>query len=349
MAIVVYKCDVCKRDVELERNVEGLENIQRCTITHGCRGKLYQIQVFPDFVRGRLPDQVAGLDDWRQRKVLYNHIQAIQNDTWIIKHDLGTFPSVSVFINAPTEDDPDNIVEIQTEDTIIIDEDNLILKFGQQFAGQAQLVARQSDPDLLRPITGVKIPTVELQQVSASSLPDSGTASFGEITIATRISTVAEPQTLELGITYTNTENDTIDKVYVADANTLGSVSPWRDIDRVIIKGKVYTIRTFTGLIPEIFDETISSGSTFIFNTISSDNTGSPISYGTHRAITQDEVYLLYASSPFDTVDKLTDQYIDVFDVSTTQNPFAFVYDTGEFFATPDVIRTIYPLIRSVI
>ncbi len=349
MAIVVYKCDVCKRDIELERNEEGLENIQRCTITHGCRGKLYQIGLLPDFVRGRLPPQVAGLDDWRQRKVLYNHTQAIQNDTWIIKHDLGTFPSVSVFISFPTEADPDNIVEIAPDDTIIVDEDNLILKFSQQYSGQAQLVARQSDPDLLRPITGLSVPVVELQQLSASSLPGGITDVFGELTVATRISTIGEPQTLELGITYTNTENDIIEKTYIADVNLGNTVSPWRDIDRVIIKGKIYTIRTFSGIIPEILDETISSGSTFLFTSISSNNTGSPIAYGTHRDITQDEVYLLYASKPFDTVDKLTDQYIDVFDVTTAQNPFAFVYDTGEFFSTKDVIQTIYPLIRSVI
>ena len=99
MAIVVYKCDVCKRDIELEQNIKGLENIQRCTITHGCRGKLYQTKVLPDYVRGRLPDQVAGLDDWRQRTVLYNHEQTIESDSWLVNHNLGTFPSVSVFVN----------------------------------------------------------------------------------------------------------------------------------------------------------------------------------------------------------------------------------------------------------
>jgi len=336
MAIVVYKCDVCKRDIELERNLHGLEKMQRCIITHGCRGKLYQIGLLPDYVRGRLPKQVSGLDDWRQRKVLYDHLQVIENDTWIIKHDLGTFPSISVFVAFPSEEDPNNTIEIIPTDTIIVDEDNIILKFDRKYSGLAQLVSRQSDPDLLRPVVGLKVEDVNLQQLSIS----------GEITVATRISTVGEQQDIELGVSYTTTENEIINQIYTADANLPNTVSPWRDIDKVIIKGKIYTIRSFSGIIPEMLDETISSGSTFIFTTISTNPTGSPASI--HRAIDQDEVYLLFAQDPFDSVDKLTNQYIDVFDVTTTENKFSFVYDTGEFLSQKTVIQTIYPLIRSV-
>ena len=61
-----------------------------------------------------------------------------------------------------------------------------------------------------------------------------------------------------------------------------------------------------------------------------------------------DEVYILFASEPFDTVDKLTDQYIDAFDVTDTENTFSLLYDSGEFFADKDIIQTIYPAIRSV-
>lgn len=337
MAIVVYKCDVCKRDIELKRNVRGLEKIQRCVITHGCRGKLYQIDLLQDYVRGNLPDQVAGLDDWRQRKVLYNHIQSIENDTWIIKHNLGTFPSISVFVDFPSEDNPDNTIEIIPEDTIIVDEDNIILKLDRAYSGLAQLVSRQSDPDLLRPNVGIKIEPEVLQQLSFG----------GELTIATRVSSIGDEENIELGATYTTTENAIVNTVYTADSNLPDTKSPWRDIDKVIIKGKIYTIRSFDAILtPEMVDGTINSGSTFIFTTISSKPNGSPAT--THRAIAQDEVYLLFAQEPFDSVDKLTNQYIDVFDVTTTENQFAFVYDSGEFLSTKTVIQTIYPLIRSV-
>jgi len=337
MAIVVYKCDVCKRDIELERNIKGLENIQRCTITHGCRGKLYQTKVLADFVRGRLPDQVAGLDDWRQRKVLYNHEQTIERDNWIINHDLGTFPSISVFINVPTEADPDNQEEIIPVDTIIVDEDNIILTFESAVAGLAQLVARQSDPDLLRPFVGLNITTEELQQLSLT----------GDIAIATRISTVGEPDDVAFGVEYTTTTNAIITTTYTANDSELGTNSAWSDIDKVIIKGKTFTVRSFNGLdgVTEFTDETIASGSTFKFNSITT-VVGSPTN--TTRTIAQDEVYILIASDPFDNIDKITTQYIDVFDVTSSDNNFTFVYDTGEFFADKEIIQDTYPPIRSV-
>jgi len=336
MAIVVYKCDVCKRDIELEQNLKGLENIQRCTITHGCRGKLYQTKVLPDFVRGRLPDQVAGLDDWRQRKVLYNHKQTIERENWAVKHDLGTFPSVSVFVNIPTEADPDNQEEIIPTDIVIVDEDNLILKFDKALSGLAQLVARQSDPDLLRPFVGLNISVEDLQQISLT----------GDIAIATRISTIGENDAVGLDVEYTTTTNAMIAHSYNdVNLNELDTNSSWQDIDRVIVKGKTYTVRSFNALIPEMSTETIGSGSTFKFTNIAT-NGGSPI--GTARPIEQDEVLVLFASSPFDSIDKITTQYIDVYDVITSTNNFNFVYDTGEFFADTEIIQDTYPPIRSV-
>jgi len=336
MAIVVYKCDVCKRDIELEQNIKGLENIQRCTITHGCRGKLYQTKVLADFVRGRLPDQVAGLDDWRQRKVLYNHEQTIERENWIVNHDLGTFPSISVFIDAPTNEDPDNQLEIIPVDTVIVDSDNIILKFDTAVSGLAQLVARQSDPDLLRPFVGLNISTEELQQLSLE----------GDIAIATRISTVDEPEAVSLGVEYTTTTNALITHTYNADENETGTQSAWSDINKVIIKGKTYTVRSFNALITEMSDETIGSGSTFRFVDIA--DAGSPQEFTT-RTIAQDEVYILIASDPFDNIDKITTQYIDVFDVDSSNNNFSLVYDTGEFFAEKEIIQDTYPPIRSVL
>lgn len=333
MAIVVYKCDVCKREKEFQRNIEGLEKVQRCTITHGCRGKLFQTNVFPDYIRASAPERVIGLDEWRQRKVLYNHTQSIARNEWLIEHNLGTFPSISVFVNIPIEDDPDNVEEIIPTDIVVVDENNLILRFDRAWSGMAQLVARQSDPDLLRPFTRVTAKAVALQQISNN----------GEIAIATRVSTVGEASSIDLVIRYSTTQSTTIDKTYdKVSTNLLGSASAWRDFEKVVIRGKIYTIRSFSGIIPEMYDETIGSGSTFRFTGINDYNpTGV-------RYIQQDEVYILFANEPFDTVDKLTDQYIDVYDVTATENAFSLIYDSGEFYAQKDIVQTIFPAIHSV-
>ena len=96
-----------------------------------------------------------------------------------------------------------------------------------------------------------------------------------------------------------------------------------------------------------MFDETISSGSTFRFTGITTSPSCSPLDT-TVRDIQQDEVYVLFANEPFETVDKLTEQYIDVFDITETENTFSLLYDSGEFFAQPDVIQETYPPIRVV-
>lgn len=338
MAIVVYKCDVCKREKEFQRNIEGLEKVQRCTITHGCRGKLFQTGVLDDYIRASAPERVLGLDEWRQRKVLYNHTQSIARDSWIIEHNLGTFPSISVFVNIPIEGDPDNVEEIQPTDTIVVDENNMVLNFDRSWSGLAQLVARQSDPNLLKPFTRIVDTTVQtLQQISIS----------GEIAIATRISTVAECDDISLTVSYNTTQNTTIEKTYTVNDNLLDSTSSWRDFDKVVIKGKIYTIRSYQGIYQDMQDETISSGSTFNFANITPCPTGAPPA-AVSRDILQDEVYILFANEPFDTVDKLTGQYIDVFDVTGNGNTFSLLYDTGEFFAQKDIIQDTYPPIRAV-
>jgi len=335
MAIVVYKCDVCKREKEYVRNVEGIEKIQRCTITHGCRGKLFQTKLLQDYVRASTSGAVLGLDDWRQRKVLYNHEQTIARDNWIIQHNLGTFPSISVFVNIPIETDPENLEEIQPVDVVIVNENNMILKFDRSWSGIAQLVARQSDPNLLKPFTRLVENVQELQQISFS----------GEIAVATLISSTGVGEGVSLFVKYTTTQNVTIDHEYVATANIniTESNSSWRDFERVVIKGKLYMVRSFDGYYDDMSKAIIGSGSTFKIENIS--HGGSPAII---REVEQDEVYILFANAPYETVDKETLKYIDVFDINQGDNTFAFLYDNNEFFSQKSVIQTTYPPIRVV-
>ena len=328
MTVIVYKCNVCKREIELQQNVDGLETIGRCTITHGCRGALYQTAVRDDFVRGKIPESVAGLDNWQQRKVLFNHQQSIERSEWLIIHNLGTYPSVSVFVDRPIEGDLDNREEITPEDIEIVDDNTLILRFDRPWSGIAQLVARQSDPDLLRPFVSV-IPEVEdIRQLSNN----------GEITIATRISTIGEPASLQVELTYSTTQNTTPVVIYDADDQPAID-SAWQTFNKIVFKGKIYTVRSFNGITPDMISGVIGNGSTFRVTRIEAD--------GSLRAPQQNEVIIL-ANSPFEDVDKVTDKYVDVASVTETENIFSFIYDVGEFYAEPDIVQSVYPLIRSV-
>jgi len=341
MSIVVYRCDVCTREREFLQNINGLETIQRCTITHGCRGSLSQVNILPDHIRARQPEGVLGLTDWRQRRVLFNHTQTIASNNWEITHNLGTFPSISAFINIPTEDNPDNLIEIIPTDTIVVDENTMRLVFDRAVSGVAQLVARQSDPDLLRPMNVTPPATINLLQISNN----------GEITIGTRISTIGMQNCdIDLSVSFSTIQNTIIEHVYTGINGTLpGTTSPWTDFDNVIVRGQMFSVRSYQGIFPSILDDTIANGSNFSY-TATTTNTGAVCGamIGAARPIILDEVYLLLANTPFAVVDKITDRYVDLADVTSTTNQFALIYDSGEFFVDESIIRTTFPPIRNI-
>jgi hypothetical protein len=330
MAIVLYKCDVCKRNIELIQNVRGLETPQRCVITHGCRGKLYQERVLQDYIRGSLPDDVTGLENYQQRKVLYNHTQSIENQEWIIQHNLGTAPSISVFVSRPTEEDPEGTLEILPTDTIIVSSDVVRLVFDRPESGIAQLVARASDPHLLQPFVREAATALELSQVS----------NFSEITIATRTSSpLAEPSQITVQFTYITTGGVEVPITYAADDQP-AAISPWNNEDRLIINGKVFTVRSFNIVVAQQISGVITNGSQIRFTGVD-DGSG-------ERDIVENELVFLLAQSPYDNVDRLTTTYIDAFSVQGDANPFAFFFDNSEFVADETILQTIHPPIRSI-
>ena len=330
MAIVLYKCDVCKRNIELIQNKTGLETVQRCIITHGCRGKLYQEKVLQDFVRGKLPADVSGLTNYQQRKVLYDHVQSIETNEWLIAHNLGTAPSVSVFVNRPTSADADNREEITPDDIVIVNSDTIRLVFSRPESGIAQLVARASDPALLQPFVRVADLGLVISQVTANS----------EFTVATRTSApLAEPTQISIEITYTTTDGVTLAIPYAADDQPSVN-SPWLTFDRVVINGRVYTVRSFNMVVSQQVTGIITNGSTLRLTGVD-DGTGM-------RPVVADEMAFLLASAPYAGVDRITTQYIDAIDVAGLENPFAFFFDTAEFFADETIIRDLHPPIRSI-
>jgi hypothetical protein len=326
MAIVIYKCDTCKREIELQRNIRGLEHVGRCNITQGCRGKLYQKKLLQDHIRGDLPDPVSGLDDWRQRKILHNHIQPIERDEWIIKHGLGVVPVVSVYGDRPIENDPDNQVEVTPVDIVVVDIDTIKLVFDRPWSGAAQLIGRQSNSNLLRSIEAVE--TAPAIQMSIG----------GELTIATKQSSPI----VNISIDF-STPSGTVNVVYAVDDQP-ALVSPWSGerYDHVIIRGNVYSVRSFNMIVPDMTTGVIVSGSTFQIVGYDDDNDE------TFDPLIKNEMLVLLAAEPYDDTDKITDKIIDAYSVSASQNPFGFYYDNGEVYAEQAVAQKIYPFIRSV-
>jgi hypothetical protein len=262
VAVVAYQCSVCKRTINLIQNKNGLDHIGNCNITLGCRGQLIQQEVYLDYVRGSLPPDVVGLQNWVQRQVLYNFTQTVSRQTWVITHNLGVLPSVQVYVNVPTTANANNMEEILPTEIVYNTDDQLTLTLPASYTGIAQLIARASNPDILNP---------RPQPAPITTVPTIQLTNAGELTIASRVSTVdiplglINPTTglpvanagLPLTLTFTPSTGTPISVGYVA-SNITSELSPWSDTSRVLFMGKVYTVRTFN---VQTSASTISNGS----------------------------------------------------------------------------------------
>lgn len=328
MSVVQFRCDTCRRFIELQRSKKSLETINRCVITHGCRGRMYQTKIFQDFIRGKpLVDEI-GLDNWLQRRILFDFVQKIENTSWLIVHDLGSIPSVQVLVNTPTLENPKLTTEIIPNNIKHIDEDTTILEFDRPRSGSAQLIARTSDPDLLNAgVQSLVTPLADIQ-ISAKS----------EFSIATKIETVGSNSNITIVLEYQSPLGGSFVIPYPADDQPALD-SPWRDFNRILVGGKAYTVRSFDGIVGEIVQGLIITGSTFKVTRID------PLGGSVFRDIVSGEVLFLIGKPPFTVFDKRTDIFIDVFNTSSVS---PFMYAEAEFFAKADTIRTTYPPIQSI-
>lgn len=325
MAVVVYKCDTCKRQIEKKRKPNSLEIIQRCIITEGCRGKLYQVNIFKDYIRGSLPDNVAGLDNWVQRKKLFTYRQTLKRSTWNIEHNLGTVPSVQTYYET-TEGDFKPVTPINTE---IIDQNNVTITFNRSYSGIAQLIARSTE--------GGEVNSSHSQTTTTSNIIMSKS---GVITIAVPEDNVdivpqnGSPNTKTF-LYATFKDNNTINTIdYGVQLAT--SNSPWSDFNqKIIIGNQLFNIYT---LEPDTTTDNIPDGSILTFNLHPQqydlvDNNGQSLK----------KVLVLLANEPQLNFDKITSSYLDI--TNLTSNGEAFIQD-NEIFVSEDTLTNIYPPIR---
>jgi len=329
MAIVVYKCDVCDREIDILQNLKGLETVGRCVITDGCRGNLFEIATHKDFIRGTFPDAVSGLSDWTQRKILYNHTQSVATVQWRVEHNLGVNPSVQVFGERQSSGSEVELVEIEPDSIVIEDENILILNFSRTESGVAQCIARSSRPiiDDSRVVATVADGIEPFQLTSSSRLS---------------IATLDDSTNIDVTLSFTTPNGDVTDLTYTVD-DTPSIISPWSDFDKVLLHSKLYTVRSFDLISKvELTDGTIvDSSSVYIKNIKTSSDVAA-------RAMTSEEVIILLADSPYAIYDKLTDQFIDPTPIGINEAAFSFYYANSEIFGYDNLIETIFPHIREV-
>ena len=349
MAVIEYKCTVCKREIEIPENKYGLEVMQRCVITEGCRGELYRIGRKQDYLRGELPARVPGLVDYSARRALYNHTQSVAATSWFITHNMGVVPSVQILIDstAATAADTDNEVacalrgtsdaQTQVETTNftieIVSANELIINFPDPQSGLAQLIARSTAAPSAAPVAAVAAEQFQL------------TATGTLLSVATLNEVIPEPNTISLDITYTSPDGLT-SIVHTYNIGTLPNVdSPWDDYETILIQGKRYKVRTFDALIPEMTDGTLPDGSSFYFSSLDIDVTGTPPG---PRGLNAREVYVLLGLDPYTNIDKVKDQVIDTSKITAANAELSLFLSGRELFAFDTIIDSTFPPIREV-
>lgn len=348
MAVIEYKCTACKREIEIPENRLGLEVVQRCIITEGCRGELYRIGRKQDFLRGSLPPRVTGLTDYTARRALYNHTQSVLATDWFITHNMGVVPSIQVLVDsaAATAVETDTTIpcalrgdseaqtQVETTDfTIeIVNANEIILHFPSPQSGLAQLIARSTAAAVVE--TSATSTAAQFQLTATNTL----------LTVATLNEIIPEPNNITLDITYLSPDGIT-SVVHTYDIGTTANVdSPWDDFETILIQGKRYKVRTFDAYIAEMGDGTLPNGSSFYFSSLDIDASGSP----GPRGIAGREVYVLLGLDPYTNIDKVKDQVIDASKVTAANAELSLFVSNRELFAFETAIDSTFPPIREI-
>lgn len=323
----VYQCDVCTRSVRVPTIKEGLEVLSRCIITYNCQGKLHRLTQAKDINdTPAFPPEVQGIQDWFQRKVLYTHEQPVQAATWTIKHNLANKPVLHVYVNKVV-DGVETLVTEQPATITTIDLNTTQLTFDVAVSGLVQCVSLASQNATNPGSTAVTAVSTDAVQITSDS---------GELTIATLIPTAL----VGVAVSYiTSSTNVNVSIEYSSVDNVPSVESPWVGVSIAVINGKKYTVRSFnlteTPLAPAYFAAgLVPNGSAMFISNIG------------NAAVAPGDALVLLGTSPYASVDRVYDRYIDLGSVNQ-QTPELY-YQAGKGFAQPSIIKSTYPPILVV-
>lgn len=367
MATISYRCDTCKRAIELVENPQGFTVVGKCVITEGCIGRLYRTERNPNNVRESAPSYVEGLDNYVPRRALYEFTQSLALDKWKVVHNMGILPSTAVYILQDTG--KYELVDNSTYTVTPVDKNTIMVKFPTRVKGIIQCVAKSTVP--LVPPTEVaqsaqfqvsanntitfaipkyltqirgQIPAVSAPVVSPTVTP-SPTPTQTPIGMPLNLCTDASVIQLEIEVTKPNQDPFVC---FEDISNFTDSRSPWNGWGEVLVgKRRNYCIRSVNLLQLNVFGDAnlkasdIPNGTRVRFLRID---------YGTGRKeeIPSRGLLMLLAKSPYAYADKIKDRLVDVGEL-IGDTPDYFVYRDGELYLDESKVERSYPDISRVV
>ena len=347
MATISCKCDTCKRQVEIVENPYGMSIIGRCTITNGCRGKLYQLDRNPNTARGANISKVPGIENYVPRKTFEQHTQSLANKRWVFEHGLGVLPATFVYTTDPTTG---KYVQMDINEYTVepLNENTIYINFSTAQKGIAQCVARSSVP--FKPDTFE--PDPDSVQVSANGVITFGVPRYLTTSDLPPITNVILPLDLcgqttikiEVEITRPNEEPMVC---FESLENLIDVRSPWNGWGGTLVEARRdYCLRTAAILklhafgSADLVEDDIPNGTRIRFLRID---------YGTGRPVNIPSRGLLMflSNKPYEYVDKNRELIVDIGELAGSDNNY-FTYMDGELFLSESLIESTYPMIERV-
>ncbi|BBA65518.1 hypothetical protein [Xanthomonas phage XacN1] len=367
MATISYRCDTCKRAIELVENPQGFTVVGKCVITNGCVGRLYRTERNPNNVRESAPTYVSGLDNYVPRRAFYEFAQTLASDKWKVTHNMGILPSTFVYLQQ--EDGTFALSDNSAYKVTPVDKNTVMVTFPTKVRGIIQCVAKSTVP-LVPPTvtpeaaqfqvsaTGVitfAIPKYltqirgQIPQVSAPTVTPTLTPSPTptQTPINMPLNLCEESNVIQIEIEITKPNEDPF-VCFEEVENVTDNRSPWNGWGEVLVgKRRNYCLRTIDLLKLKVFGNAnlqpgdIPDGTRIRFLRID---------YGTGRkeAIPSRGLLMLLAKSPYAYADKIKDRLVDVGEL-IGDTPDYFVYRGGELFLNETKVERSYPDISRVI
>lgn len=349
MATIKYRCSICKREIDLLEKTETLTVYSKCIITNGCKGKLNKLSRNIDNNRESTPSPVDGLNDYVKRKVFYQHTQTLIKSVWTIKHNLGVAPTIEVFINQNN-----SLKKLKNDDySIEIKNKNLLeIKFNSPYTGIVQCIARSTVQD-------ATLESKEVEKLIKVSFGGSIVFAFPKLvthftyppiiqpTPDLPIDTKLELNPIRLEISVISPNREEFVCTEIIDTTNLNN-TPWVGWNEILLRKR----RNYS----------VKSKNIFKFNRVFQsdelDKNKIPaqtqirflrIDYGTGilQPIEPDDVLILLADSPYQSIDKIKNKIIDIANVNFSPYNY-FSYVDGELYTSESNVENIFPYIQKV-
>lgn len=356
MATINYKCDTCKREVELIENKYGLTTLSACSITKNCRGSLYSVKRNPNNIRQSLPAYDSELDDYTPRQLFYAHTQSVASNRWNVSHGFGPSCVIIVYDNRANILDPDTYTVINGvgASTILLPD---------AMTGTVHVISRIGGAIALNS-AAVEVPTSQISYngVITFAIPkyitrgNSGSAPLQPPSVVA-VTPTPSPSPLPSSAPYevcgnvirieievTKPNEPTVVCTETLDVST-DAKSPWFGWQQILVKNRRhYCIKTISIEKLKVFANTNDQKLIIPDGTVMKIKR---IDYGTGVLgnIPDRGLLVLLANPPYGTVDKVLDKVIDCGEmVGTTNDTFAF--RAFNLLASDDLIEKSYPEIK---